>query len=179
LTADPDRCAAAGVPDDVTFATKPQLATAMIDDADEVYGNDTAFRTRLQQHRLGYVLAVSCNHSVPIDGGKTRLRTDTIAAHLPDTAWHTMSAGAGKDPATTSGRGSTCNSPHSSSEPSPRQIPLRAKNPRVWFGPRMVPAFAGESGRAVCPPPGVPPRLPPAGAMPGRWVSITAGEHNP
>jgi SRSO17 transposase len=106
-TNDRDRCAAAGVPDSVQFATKPQLAAAMIDDAvaagvrarwvaaDEAYGNDAAFRARLQAHRLGYVLAVSCNHLVPIDGGKTRRRADTIAAHLPDSAWHTMSAGTG------------------------------------------------------------------------------------
>jgi len=106
-TDDPDRCAAAGVPRDVAFATKPQLAGDMIGAAldggvaagwvaaDEVYGNDSAFRARLQARGVGYVLAVSCDHRVPLDGGKVRLRADRIAADLPTDAWHRRSAGAG------------------------------------------------------------------------------------
>lgn len=39
--------------------------------ADEAYGNSTAFRAQLRGHQLGYVLAVSRSHLVPIDGGKT------------------------------------------------------------------------------------------------------------
>jgi SRSO17 transposase len=41
------------------------------------------------------VLAVSCDHLVPLDGGKTRRRADHIAADLPATAWQRRSAGAG------------------------------------------------------------------------------------
>ena len=78
-TDDPDRCAAAGVPPEVEFATKPQLAGDMIGAAldggatagwvaaDEVYGNDPAFRARLRSRGVGFVLAVSCDHRVPID----------------------------------------------------------------------------------------------------------------
>ena len=47
--------------------------------ADEAYGNSTAFRAGLREHEIGYVLAVSCSHLVPLDGGKTRVRADRIA----------------------------------------------------------------------------------------------------
>jgi SRSO17 transposase len=106
-TDDPDRMRAAGVPDEIGFAKRWELAadmiTAAVDAAvpaqwvaaDEAYGNSTTFRSRLRELRLGYVLAVSCDHLVPLDGGKTRRRADHIAADLPATAWHRRSAGAG------------------------------------------------------------------------------------
>ena len=64
-TDDPDRCAAAGVPADVGFATKPALATAMLARAldagvpaawvagDEVYGADPRLRAELQARQIG------------------------------------------------------------------------------------------------------------------------------
>ncbi|SCG14841.1 SRSO17 transposase [Micromonospora echinofusca] len=106
-TADRDRCQAAGVPDEVGFATKPELAAEMITDAldagvpagwaaaDEAYGNSAAFRAGLREHEIGYVLAVSRSHLVPLDGGKTRVRADRVAGDLPATAWQRRSAGAG------------------------------------------------------------------------------------
>jgi SRSO17 transposase len=63
--------------------------------ADEAYGNSTAFRAQLRGHQLGYVLAVYRSHLVPIDGGKTRVRADRIAADLPVSAWQRRSAGDG------------------------------------------------------------------------------------
>jgi SRSO17 transposase len=63
--------------------------------ADEAYGNSSLFRSRLRDLKLGYVLAVSCDHLVPLDGGKTRRRADHIAADLPSSAWHRRSAGTG------------------------------------------------------------------------------------
>ena len=71
-TSDPDRCAEAGVPDDIEFLTKPALATGMICRAldagtparwvagDEVYGADPALRGELELRRVGYVLAIGC-----------------------------------------------------------------------------------------------------------------------
>jgi SRSO17 transposase len=106
-TDDPRRCAAAGVPPEVGFATKPQLAGDMIGAAldggvtagwvaaDEVYGNDPAFRARLRSRGAGFVLAVSCDHRVPIDGGPVRVRADRLAADLPAHCWQRMSAGTG------------------------------------------------------------------------------------
>jgi SRSO17 transposase len=61
-TEDPGRLARAGVPDDVEFATKPELAQRMLTDAleagvlaswvagDEVYGAATALRTSCREH---------------------------------------------------------------------------------------------------------------------------------
>lgn len=106
-TDDRSRCQAAGVPDTVAFATKPQLAADMIEQAvaaqtpaawvagDEAYGNNTALRARLRTLGLGYVLAVACNHHIPLDGGKTHQRLDRVAAGLPDDAWQRRSAGMG------------------------------------------------------------------------------------
>lgn len=106
-SSDPARTRAAGVPEQIEFATRWELAADMIAaavaaqvparwvTADEAYGNSGIFRSRLRELRLGYVLAVSCDHLVPLDGGKTRRRADLIAADLPATAWHRRCAGAG------------------------------------------------------------------------------------
>jgi SRSO17 transposase len=105
---DRSRCAAAGVPGEVEFATKPELALDMITGAvaagmpaawvasDEAYGDSGAFRTGVAELGLGYVLAVSCTHRIPAwPGGKRRLRADHIAASLPRGCWQRVSAGAG------------------------------------------------------------------------------------
>ncbi|WP_422774735.1 IS701 family transposase [Plantactinospora sp. WMMC1484] len=101
------RCQAAGVPDEIEFATKPDLAAEMITAAldagvparwaaaDEAYGNSSGFRTHLREHRLGYVLAVSRSHLVPLDGGKVKVRVDQVVSELPASAWQRRSAGAG------------------------------------------------------------------------------------
>jgi len=105
---DPQRCTAAGVPAGAQFATKPELALDMIAEAvaagmpaawvaaDEIYGDNGAFRAGAAKLGLGYVLAVSCTHRIPAwPGGKRRLRADHIAAALPASAWHRISAGIG------------------------------------------------------------------------------------
>ncbi|MEE3919545.1 IS701 family transposase [Micromonospora sp. BRA006-A] len=81
-TDDRDRCAAAGVPDDIEFATKPGLAADMITEAlsagvpagwvaaDEAYGNSAAFRAGLREHEIGYVLAVSAATWFPSTAAK-------------------------------------------------------------------------------------------------------------
>lgn len=76
-TRDEDRRQEAAVPDELSFATKPQLAQQMIERAldagapaawaagDEVYGDNPKLRAALEARGLGYVLAVSCTHRVP------------------------------------------------------------------------------------------------------------------
>jgi hypothetical protein len=73
---DTDRRAAAGVPAEVGFATKPALPRQMIARAldvgtpaswvagDEVYGNDPGLRADLVGRRVGYVLAVAKDHRI-------------------------------------------------------------------------------------------------------------------
>ncbi len=106
-TSDRDRCDQDGVPDDIAFATRSQLADDMITAAvqaqvparwaaaDEAYGNNTKLRSELRKLGLGYVLAVSRDHLLPLNGGKTRRRADLVTADLPATAWTRRSAGAG------------------------------------------------------------------------------------
>jgi SRSO17 transposase len=95
----------AGVPDAVAFATTPARARQMLARAfaaavpaawvsgDEIYGNDAALRRWLEAEGRPYVLAVSGNHAVWHDGKQER--ADTLIASLPDTAWGTLSCGAG------------------------------------------------------------------------------------
>ncbi len=102
-TNDPARCAAAGVPDEVEFATKPALAQAMIARAldagvparwaaaDEVYGADPGLRTDLEARQVGYVLAIGCDRRVPTAAGP--MRADALAPSLPKGAWQRLSAG--------------------------------------------------------------------------------------
>jgi SRSO17 transposase len=106
---DPDRRTAAGVPDEVGFATKPALATTMLTrgieaglparwvTADEVYGVDPDLRAQLETLQLGYVLGVGCNRRVTVHGarGGVRMRADQVAAGLANHCWTRYSAGAG------------------------------------------------------------------------------------
>lgn len=76
-TGDIERREQAAVPDEVGFATKPQLAQQMIERAlhvgtpaawaagDEVYGDNPKLRAALETRELGYVLAVSCANRIP------------------------------------------------------------------------------------------------------------------
>ena len=105
-TADPDRCAGAGVPTDVRFATKPALATVMIEraldagvpacwvTADEVYGADPRLARCLEERGTGYVLAIAAHRRLPVDAATSRTAAQ-IAADLPRCAWQVRSAGAG------------------------------------------------------------------------------------
>ena len=102
---DPARLAAAGVPDDVGFATKPALARAMLARAldagiparwvagDEVYGADPGLRADLHARGVGYVLAVASNHRVRTAAGP--LPVADLVGRLPALAWQRHSAGAG------------------------------------------------------------------------------------
>jgi SRSO17 transposase len=104
-TRDPDRCRAAGVPDQVRFATKPALATAMLRRAldagvpaswvtgDEVYGADPTLRAWLEARGIGYVMAVACDHPV-VAAGHT-WRADELRKRVPARAWQRVSAGRG------------------------------------------------------------------------------------
>ncbi len=95
----------AGVPPDVTFATKGDLAQAMLARAfaagvpaawvtgDESYGNDGDLRRWLEAQDRPYVLAVARSHPVWRDG--VQVRVEALAADIPDDAWQRLDVGAG------------------------------------------------------------------------------------
>jgi len=104
-TGDRDRCREAGVPDDVQFASRADLARAMLGraldagvpaawaTADEAYGKDGKFRDWLEQRRVAYVVAVPKSQAVAGDAGKSR--ADVLAADAPGQAWKRRSCGNG------------------------------------------------------------------------------------
>jgi SRSO17 transposase len=103
---DPERCAAAGIPADLAFATKPQLAWDMIAAAlgagirvgfvtgDECYGRDPALRVHLREHEVGYVLAIARNQRTQLSAG-LRERVDVTEANLSALVWQRYSCGPG------------------------------------------------------------------------------------
>ena len=107
-TDDPERLTAAHVPDNVSFATKPQIARQMIVraiaakmpfsfvTADSVYGTGD-IETALRKAGKGYVLGVAANRVFNSWGKKQFVRATaaTIAKNLPKTAWRRRSAGEG------------------------------------------------------------------------------------
>ncbi len=104
---DAARRAQARVPATVEFATKPELAMAMLTRAmdaglpagwvtgDEVYGQYYRLRALLEARGMGYVLAVPTGQRVHAAGGATDVRIDALAAALPPQAWKPVSAGQG------------------------------------------------------------------------------------
>ncbi|MBC8989591.1 IS701 family transposase [Micromonospora chalcea] len=103
----PERLAAADVPDGVGFATKPALARQMIAAAldagvpfgwvtgDEVYGADPGLRADLEDREIGYVLAVGCDRRVHVNDGRTLVRVDDLADRIPRREWQPHSCGPG------------------------------------------------------------------------------------
>lgn len=102
---DRDRCRAAGISDGVAFATKPQLAKAMIGRArdagvpfrwvtgDEAYGGNPELRKWLEGEEIPYVLAVACNTMISTAAGAKR--ADALAGLVPAGAWQRLSCADG------------------------------------------------------------------------------------
>jgi SRSO17 transposase len=103
-TADRVRCREAGIPDTIDFATKGDLARAMLERAftagvkpawvvgDTIYGSDEV-RTWLERQQQAYVLAVAETHPVWSEGRSQSV--GLVAALLPEDAWTPLSAGEG------------------------------------------------------------------------------------
>ncbi|MEY9860075.1 hypothetical protein ABH935_005711 [Catenulispora sp. GAS73] len=101
-----ERCAAAGLPEQLEFATKPALALGIVTRTvaagirpswvagDEVYGNDPDLRAGLEGVGIGYVLAVP--RSLRLRIGPASIRADVLAAALPE-AFQSGKALAGRD----------------------------------------------------------------------------------
>jgi len=103
-TADRVRCREAGIPDEVGFATKGELAQQMLARAfaaevpadwvlgDTIYGYDE-MRMVLEKQQKNYVLAVPETHTVWVQGRQQPV--GLLAALLPQEAWVVLSAGEG------------------------------------------------------------------------------------
>ena len=103
------RCREAGIPDEVGFAAKPQLARQMLErafaaglphrwiKADEIYGQDRRLRLWLEEREQPFVLAVSSQEEPWIwwDKASRQIRVDQIAPQVPEEGWHRLSAGSG------------------------------------------------------------------------------------
>jgi SRSO17 transposase len=102
---DKQRRSAAGVPEEIRFATKPVLARQLLERAvkngvparwvtsDSVYGNDGKLRRWLEEQSLAHVLGVGGNHFVCM--GWTQQKVSTVAAQFPPEVWQRLSAGQG------------------------------------------------------------------------------------
>jgi SRSO17 transposase len=101
----PGRCRQAGVPAERRFATKPQLAKAMLQRAlaagvparwlagDSIYGDDRRLRMWLEAQAHAYVLAVSGKEYVWLDWHQRQVKT--VLTALPEDGWSRLSAGDG------------------------------------------------------------------------------------
>ncbi len=105
-TADRDRCRAAGIPDEVEFATKPRQVIAMLErtvaagvpfgwfTADEAYGHAGYLRDWLEDHDVFYVMATRCDHQLTTRAERVD-RADVLIAGFPARACQRLSVGAG------------------------------------------------------------------------------------
>jgi SRSO17 transposase len=101
--ADEERRELAGVPDEVVFATKPELAGRLLRHArdrgvraaftvgDEVYGG-LDLRRRIRALGTGYVMAVRSNHAVILPSGR-RLTVKTAGNLVRPSMWQRMRTG--------------------------------------------------------------------------------------
>ncbi len=105
-TDDRARCRAAGIPDDVAFATTPALAQALLAraldagvpaawvTADSVYGDVQDRRVWLEARPIGDVLAVSGTDTV-VGPDRRQRRSGAYLADPPTDGWRRLSAGDG------------------------------------------------------------------------------------
>jgi SRSO17 transposase len=109
-TNDPARCRQAGIPEHVTFRTKPQLAQLMVERllhahvpiawvvADSVYGSNPELRAWLESRQLPSVMAVACDEPVVVELpqlGVRRLEVRDVAARLAPVDWQKLAMSEG------------------------------------------------------------------------------------
>ena len=106
---DRERRREAGVPEEVRFQTKPQLAQKMLGRAvesgvpfgwvagDAVYGSDRKLRRWLEEREIPHVLAVKRNEKLWAwtDKGQLQVRADRLASQVDEANWVRCSAGDG------------------------------------------------------------------------------------
>jgi hypothetical protein len=100
-TDDQKRCHQAGIPEDMAFATKPEIARAILERSfaakvpcawvtgDSVYGSDYKLRRLIAAAGKGYVLQVTSNQHLGL------VRVDEWLDEVPEDGWARLSAGDG------------------------------------------------------------------------------------
>jgi SRSO17 transposase len=103
---DPQRRERAGVPPEVVFKTKPQLAVDLLTDldtagvlpawvtGDEVYGPDGRLRRFCEDRSVGYVLGVACSFTITLPS-RRKVRADQALTLVQPKAWNRNSCGPG------------------------------------------------------------------------------------
>ena len=103
---DPDRCAEAGMPEDLTFKTRPKQAEAMIQraldagvpfawfTADEEFGQNPGLREFLEEKDVPYVMAIPKNTRIPISEGDAQTIEETARKIRPND-WQRRACGIG------------------------------------------------------------------------------------
>ena len=103
-TDDPARCAQAGVPADVPFQTKPEIALDLLDEADQMqvpykvigadagYGRDSPFLAGLEERQKHYVVAVPGDFRVEVKGPSDpgSRRADEVVREVALSEWKTI-----------------------------------------------------------------------------------------
>ena len=104
--ADPARCAAAGVPPEVTFTTRPEQVRQMIEaaraagvpfawfTADEEFGQNPGLCDWLERERIPYVTAVPKNTQFTDPTGRT-VQLDELAKRVRRNSWQRRACGIG------------------------------------------------------------------------------------
>jgi len=103
-TSDRDRLERAGVPEDIGFMTKPEIALVLLDQAramdvphrcvvsDADYGKSPAFLDGLEDRKEAYVAGVPCDFPVVVCQGPTpvKVRADRLLFQQPRRLWRTI-----------------------------------------------------------------------------------------
>lgn len=107
---DPERRQQAGIPEEIGFQTKCELARQMIERmfqagipfawvvADSVYGSNLDLRTWLEAHQYSYALAVACDEPVGIQTEASRKQMTVAEAEalvLEESCWQRLSMNEG------------------------------------------------------------------------------------
>jgi hypothetical protein len=101
-TQDLERCHKAGIPSEVGFQTKPEIALALLDQArrwgiahhcvvaDADYGDNPNFLAGLEERGEPYVVGVRADFRISLAPQAPRRRADQVLAALPRSLWGTI-----------------------------------------------------------------------------------------
>ncbi len=103
-TDDQKRMREAGVPEDIKFQTKPEIALALLDEANRIgipheavvadasYGGNDTYLSGLEQRKEHYVNGVPCDFPVILEEAPEAViqRADTVMHHKPRRKWKTI-----------------------------------------------------------------------------------------